>query len=192
MRDDLNSVKTARRYHHGDLREALLDAAEAVVTERGLEGFSLRECARRAGVSPAAPAHHFGDARGLLTALAMRAFASLTEALAELTPSADAEDDLRGLGAAYIGFAFDRPALFDLMWRRERLDREAPGFLDVADRAFDPLAQAVARVVGGSPQAEDIVAAWSIVHGYARLALDGAIPPDAMPPVDAVLRKLNL
>ncbi|WP_159712123.1 TetR/AcrR family transcriptional regulator [Sphingomonas sp. AX6] len=192
MNDDLNSVKTKPRYHHGALRDALLDAAEAVIGERGLDGFSLRECARRAGVSPAAPAHHFGDARGLLTALAARGFAGLAEAMEHLAPSDDPVADLQAMGAAYVAFAFARPALFDLMWRRPMLDREAPGFLAVADRAFDPLAQAVGRITGTPPDPTDIVAAWSIVHGYARLALDGAVPRDNLPPIEAVVRRLRI
>jgi AcrR family transcriptional regulator len=68
-------------YHHGALREALIEASEALLAERGLEGFSLREVARRSGVSPAAPAHHFGDADGLLAAVATQAFDGLTAAL---------------------------------------------------------------------------------------------------------------
>ena len=79
MKPNVNSVKTGRRsrgYHHGALREALLEAAEALIGERGLDGFSLREAARRVGVSPAAPQHHFGDARGLLTAIATAGFDS--------------------------------------------------------------------------------------------------------------------
>ena len=68
-------------YHHGALREALIEATESLLAERGAEGFSLREVARRAGVSPAAPAYHFGDAAGLLTAVASSGFEALTRAL---------------------------------------------------------------------------------------------------------------
>lgn len=192
MNAKLNSVKTSRGYHHGDLRAALLDAAEQVVAERGIDGFSLRECARRAGVSPAAPAHHFGDARGLLTALATRAFAALSDSLAASPASKDAVADLHALGAAYVAFAFARPALFDLMWRRARLDGDDPALIAAADAAFDPLAGAVARVTGGAPDRADVLAAWSMVHGYARLALDGAVPPDTRPPLAEVVRRLVL
>ena len=66
--------RRARPYHHGDLREKLVAAAEAIILERGVDGFSLREAARRAGVSPAAPAHHFGDTQGLLSEVALRGF----------------------------------------------------------------------------------------------------------------------
>ena len=70
-------MRSKATYHHGDLKEALLTAAEAVLRDRGLQGFTLRECARRAGVSHAAPKHHFGDVRGVLTEIAARGFAQL-------------------------------------------------------------------------------------------------------------------
>ena len=81
----------ARDYHHGDLRAALLRAAEVELSERGVEGFTLRGCARRAGVSHAAPAHHFGDADGLLTALAAEGFARFNAAVAARLAARDAQ-----------------------------------------------------------------------------------------------------
>ena len=101
--DKLNSVKTDgsdRPYHHGALRPALLAAAEAVIAERGVDGFSLRETARRAGVSPAAPAHHFGDARGLLTALATEAFRRFGDALEASDPGGTREERMHAQGMA--------------------------------------------------------------------------------------------
>src|SRR3982751_4795766 len=101
-------------YHHGALRESLIEAAEAVLAERGVDGFSLREVARRAGVSPAAPAHHFGDARGLLSELALQGFQEFGDDLA----AADArggDDPARRLyeqGLAYVAFAMRRPVRF--------------------------------------------------------------------------------
>src|SRR5690242_13821494 len=98
-------------YHHGALRQALIDATESLLAERGLDGFSLREVARRSGVSPAAPAHHFGDAQGLLTAVATLAFDGLTEALR--AGNARGGDDpvarLREQGVGYVGFALRFP-----------------------------------------------------------------------------------
>src|SRR3982751_1093477 len=106
-------------YHHGALRESLIEAAEAVLAERGVEGFSLREVARRSGVSPAAPAHHFGDANGLLTAVATLAFEGLTEALQ--AGNARGGDDpvarLREQGVGYVSFALRYPGRFGLMFR---------------------------------------------------------------------------
>ena len=123
MPRDLNTVKTSPasdagavlrkgdQYHHGALRAALLTAAEAIIGERGIDGFSLREAARRAGVSPAAPQHHFGDARGLLTALATAGFAQLADALAAADAAAgpDREARTRAQATAYVAFALAGP-----------------------------------------------------------------------------------
>src|SRR5687768_5541186 len=98
MIQNLNTVKSKagerRAYHHGDLQAALIAAAEDVLAEKGVSGFSLREAARRAGVSPAAPAHHFKDARGLLTAVAARGFQRLTETLIQAADAAPQSDRL--------------------------------------------------------------------------------------------------
>jgi AcrR family transcriptional regulator len=186
MAAHLNTVKTrsaSDRYHHGALREALVAAAESVIAERGVDGFSLREAARRAGVSPAAPQHHFGDARGLLTAVAVAAFIQLGDALEAALAGAgpDRRARLDALGAAYVRFALDHPARFDVMWRAARVDCENPAYQTAAQRAFAPLAAAVAGVPvadapTGPPTAADprALAGWATVHGFARLALDGA------------------
>jgi AcrR family transcriptional regulator len=185
MDDDLNTVKSdgpaERGYHHGSLRSALIDAAEAVIAERGLDRFSLRETARRAGVSPAAPAHHFGDVRGLLTAIAAQAFAELADTLEAATASAgpDREARIKAQGRAYVAFALDRPARFDLMWRKALLDHDDPQLSEAGDRAFEALDR-VTRPKGppssgpGDPVLAPSIAAWSLVHGFARLAIDGA------------------
>lgn len=187
MAADLNSVKSppGERYHHGALRGAMLYAAESLLAERGLEGFSLREAARRAGVSPAAPAHHFGDARGLLTSLATEAFRQFGDALeqADLAAARETDTRVRAQGIAYVEFALARPALFDLMWRRALLDLEEPEFRAVSRRAFALLEAAIenrAPVEANPPDRVDprTIAAWSIVHGFARLALDGAFGLD--------------
>ncbi len=189
MTDDLNSVKSSgradRAYHHGALRPALIAAAESVIAERGLDRFSLRETARRAGVSPAAPAHHFKDVRGLLTAIAAQAFADLADALeaASLAAGADREARIKGQGMAYVTFALDRPARFDLMWRKALLDHDDPQLSETSSRAWEMLDSAV-RGPGAphsgplDPRLAPSTAAWSIVHGFARLAIDGAFGPE--------------
>lgn len=201
MDDDLNSVKTdapSRRYHHGALRQELLAAAEAVIAERGLDGFSLRETARRAGVSPAAPAHHFGDARGLLTALATDAFRRFGDALEKAgaaVPGAGRTERLRAQGIAYVDFALAQPALFDLMWRKPLLDGDDPAFRAAGERAFDLLDRLARGESAKGAENDDAalapsIAAWSIVHGFARLALDGAFgtaPGDAARARDRLL-----
>jgi len=177
MTDDLNSVKTGgRSYHHGALGPALLRAAESVIADRGIDGFSLRETARRAGVSPAAPAHHFGDTKGLLTALATEAFRQFGDALEAGDVGEDRTERIRSQGRAYVRFALAEPAKFDLMWRYALTDRENAEYQEASSRAFAILD----RLVRGAhvPEHDDVsaapsIACWSIVHGFARLALDG-------------------
>lgn len=204
MDDNLNTVKTevAKRgpYHHGALREALVRAAEEVIRERGVDGFSLREAARRAGVSPAAPTHHFGDARGLLTAVATAGFIGLGDALAasdlaSAEVGANRTERLHAQGRAYVGFALAEPARFDVMWRKARIDSADADYNAAAARAFELLCAAVEdRPAGqGRPGAEAdarVIAAWALVHGFARLALDGtfgAEPGAAEAAADALL-----
>ncbi len=182
MPANLNSVKTSRSYHHGALRPALIEAAEALIAERGLDRFSLRETARRAGVSPAAPAHHFGDSRGLLTAIAAAAFAELAEALEAADAHGAREERIAAQGMAYVRFALGRPARFDLMWRKALLDGEDPALAAAGDRAFAVLDRAVrgdAPLSGpADPRLAPSIAAWSVVHGFARLAIDGVFGTD--------------
>lgn len=106
----------ATTYHHGDLPTALRAATAELVTEKGTSGFSLREVARRAGVSHAAPAHHFGDAEGMLTSVAAEGFGKLAEEMAAAAEGAtDAADRLRRTGAAYIRVATTYPGHFAVM-----------------------------------------------------------------------------
>ena len=172
MASDLNSVKSSRAYHHGALRPALIGAAEAVLAERGIDGFSLREAARRAGVSPAAPAHHFGDAAGLLTAVAAGAFRDLGDALEAASAEGGRDDRIRAQGMAYVRFALANRARFDLMWRAALLKRDDPDYSAAAKRAFALLRGAVHAAEGAADDAAPI-ACWSTVHGFARLAIDG-------------------
>jgi AcrR family transcriptional regulator len=171
----------ATPYHHGALRQALVQATESLLAERGAEGFSLREVARRAGVSPAAPAHHFGDAAGLLTAVASLGFEALTQALqaGQASGHADARAALRGQGQAYVAFAMQHPGRFRLMFRQGKLHADAT-LLQHADAAFQVLARGVRRAFGLAEDAamdehqwNAVAALWSLVHGYAHLAIAG-------------------
>jgi AcrR family transcriptional regulator len=191
MSDDLNSVKTRKAYHHGQLRESLLAAAEEVIAERGVDAFSLRETARRAGVSPAAPAHHFGDARGLLTALATVAFERFGDALASAESAAalgGRQARMQAQGRAYVRFALKERAKFDLMWRYALINREDPAYAAAARRGFWLLDQAVRGPDAPpfqsptDPVLAPSIACWAIVHGFARLALDGAFGTDEEAP----------
>ena len=114
-------------YHHGDLARALLQAADEIIEEEGLEAFTLRSCARRAGVSHAAPAHHFKDRAGLLSAYAASIFRDLTAFVEDHVQQAglDNYDRLQAVGLAYIRFALQRPSAFSLIFRCESLDKNA-------------------------------------------------------------------
>ncbi len=172
-----------RAYHHGDLRRALLGAAEAELAENGTEGFSLRGCARRAGVSHAAPAHHFPDARALLTALAAEGhnrFAQAMRARMAAAPASDGEARFAASGLGYVDFALDNPALFRLMFASDAPDPDDPELMKAGEESFSVLLDAVREARGRDPRAHpelmtDVIAAWSLVHGLANLLLAGRL-----------------
>jgi AcrR family transcriptional regulator len=211
----LNSVKITSRaartksgsrpkrsaYHHGDLRHQLLAAAEEIILERGVDGFTLREAARRAGVSPAAPAHHFGDARGLLTEVALLGFRDFGRALeaADAAAGSDPAQRLQRQGLAYVRFALENPARFQLMFRHDKHDKTNPEFVAVSKHAYGVLEGAI-RAATGTPESQPLtpedygllLATWSIVHGFSHLALGGEMR-DGMGNVagkEAILRAL--
>jgi AcrR family transcriptional regulator len=172
-------TRRQRDYHHGALREALLRATEAVLLEHGVEAFSLRECARRAGVSHGAPAHHFGDARGLLTAFAAAGFERMALRMQQYAREAGnrPEQRLAAVGRAYIDFALDHPAHFRLMFRSDRLDTEDPALKQAGAAAAQALAWSLAaalehRGIDTDALQERCLLAWSAVHGLAMLVLD--------------------
>lgn len=172
----------AKPYHHGDLRQALLAAAEDELIETGIEGFSLRKVARRAGVSHAAPTHHFRDARGLLTALASVGFRRFVEAQkrrqALAAPDPISQQAAAGLG--YIDFAEEHTALFRLMFGSRLPNHADPDHCAASMAAFDYLAEGVAAITGSSAMADpatlvDVSATWAIAHGLADLLSSGRL-----------------
>lgn len=184
---------TEKPYHHGDLRAALLAAAEAELTEKGVEGFSLRSVAKRAGVSHAAPSHHFGDTNGLLTALAAEGFTRFQDTLdARERGATDPRDRAVRAGLGYLDFATARPALFRLIFSSVRPDFASTNLLSAANRAYEHLVGLVAALGGGEA---DVVALWATSHGIADLAagqrlrtLQGLSPSDR----EAMLRTVLL
>lgn len=159
---------TEKPYHHGDLRAALLSAAEAELTEKGVEGFSLRSVAKRAGVSHAAPAHHFGDATGLLTALAADGFRQFQATLdaREAGATSPREKAVRA-GLGYLDFAVSRPALFRLIFSSAKPDYTSTDLIAAAGVAYDHLVGLVQALGGGEA---DVIALWAASHGIADLA----------------------
>ena len=173
--------EAGRGYHHGDLRRRLIDVGERLLEEAGVEGFTLRECARRAGVSPSAPSHHFGNVTGLLTAIATVGFDGLSEAqeAALVGVQGGAEARLKAIGGSYIRYAVAHPARFRVIFGRMALDESDPALHASGSRALGILRRELATlrgepVEGGDPDFEAAVSlAWSAVHGYATLLIDG-------------------
>jgi AcrR family transcriptional regulator len=165
-------------YHHGDLRRAVLDAAIEVITVAGPGAVSLRDLARRAGVSHAAPAHHFTDKAGLLTAIAVEGYELLAGFL-DGNP-----DALRELGVRYVRFALDHPAHFEVMFRPELHHRDAPELVAARERTRLLLAGGVSGLplARRGPDAQIAAfAAWSLAHGFATLWRSGNLPTDRDP-----------
>ena len=188
-------------YHHGALRAALLEATETVLERDGFQGLTLRAVARAAGVSHAAPAHHFGDLAGLLSDLAATGYERFRAALlAEMARAGEAPSDrLHAMGLGYVRFARAHPRLFELMFRGERLDTRRPALAEAMNAAYAALAEAAsasagpANVPGGG--LADIAAAWAIAHGLALLLVDGRLgamthDPDAL--IAPALSRLRL
>ncbi|MFF5051902.1 TetR/AcrR family transcriptional regulator [Micromonospora sp. NPDC000663] len=179
-------MTSSRGYHHGDLRRTLLAAAVEAIDEAGPTALSLRDLARRAGVSHAAPAHHFGDKAGLLTALAAEGFDVLAEAL-------EAADDLLAAGVAYVDFAVGHRAHFEVMFRPELYRADDAELVAARGRSGAALRSGVATLSTADTD-RDALAAWSIAHGFATLWLAGALPDrvgaDPHEAARAVLRRL--
>jgi AcrR family transcriptional regulator len=168
-------------YHHGDLRAALIAAAETTIAATGVEDFSLRQVAKRVGVSHSAPAHHFGDAQGLLCALAAEGFRRFRAVMLERMAAApqDAMAQLVASGHGYLDFAESAPALFTLMFGSRR-GRQTAELEEAGEAAFRVLTDAIARLRGVSPFDDagamaDVIACWSMAHGFAHLLLAGRL-----------------
>jgi AcrR family transcriptional regulator len=159
-------------YHHGDLRAAILAEAARLVAQRGADGISLRELAREAGVSHAAPAHHFTDRRGLFTALAAEGFALLAEALTAARPR------FIDAAMAYVRFALAHPGHYEVMFDKSLLDVADPDLAAAERAAADELARGIDSLAdakaGADPEAARL-AAWSLVHGFSMLWLNDAV-----------------
>jgi AcrR family transcriptional regulator len=171
-------------YHHGALHDALLEAAERVLERDGLAGLTLRAVAREAGVSHAAPTHHFGDLTGLLSELAAIGFQQFNTAM-ELAGSGGSSPIEKALARAkaYVGYAQAHPGMYGLMFRTERIDMKRPSLHAAASAAFAGLAGAVgagrhehiSEHAFSLEQAAAIARAWSLVHGFTTLLLDGRL-----------------
>jgi AcrR family transcriptional regulator len=173
--------KPKGRHHHGALRRALLDAVADIVLAAGPDAVSLRECARRVGVSHSAAGPHFGDLRGLLTSFAtegnLRLAQAMRDAVAALPPDADARTRLAATGHGYMAFARDNPAHFRLMFRTDLVDMADTAWQQALQASWAPLAEAMAGHVPGADGRAlraRLTLAWAAVHGFCALRAEGA------------------
>jgi AcrR family transcriptional regulator len=167
------AASEARPYHHGDLSRALVDAARRILETDGPAALSLRAVAREAGVSPAAPYHHFKDKNELLEAVAHVGWNALDAALtAAREKAADSNERMTGLGVAYVWFARDNPALYRVMYDRSRDKDSLPDQLK-DDGAYCKVRNTIDERSGGTVSPIDLelatIAAWCAGHGLAEM-----------------------
>lgn len=175
-----------RKYHHGNLKEAFLEAARDLLERDGLAGLSLRKCAEKVGVSHTAPKNHFGNMAGLLTAIVTRGYAELAEMMAaEAGDGADRDRRRKEALVGYVKFAEQNPALYELMFSRDRLVNDDPDLMREVGACFVILAD-ISEDLGWHEGTADEragkgqVALWSFVHGYAQLVTAGRFKKDNM------------
>ena len=169
-------------YHHGNLREALLQGALRVIAELGPAAFTLREVARRAGVSHNAPYRHFRDKDALLAAVAAQGFRELTRAMRDAGErKSNTLDRLKQSGLAYVAFAVRRPEHFTVMFDAPVIACKDPEYLQASQEAFNTLVNYIRNcqdegLLPAGNTLERTLYAWSLVHGIAKLAVAGRFP----------------
>jgi len=174
-------MRRAKPYHHGNLREALLEAAIRLIAEVGPTAFTLREVARRAGVSHNAPYRHFRDRDDLVANVAAQGFRELTQAMLDAAAQQfDALNRLKRAGLGYVKFALRRPEHFTVMFDAP-VSKHHPSSEEAAKQAFGTLTEFVkgSQDTGGLPTGDShqmALLAWTMVHGIAKLAITGRLP----------------
>lgn len=201
---DAGKASHPKRYHHGNLVEALVAATVEIIEERGAEHVSVREAAKRAGVSPGAPFRHFRSKTALLTAVAEQAMDRLTEAVANAQSKVDSSDPVvafEAIGHGYLEWAIANPTHFQIISSRTLIDFDASDSLRDQNEAIrlkmiDLLTQAQlqGRLAPGTDFDHLVLAARALVYGLARMAIDGHFPEwlPSEPPSHAVQRALRL
>jgi AcrR family transcriptional regulator len=179
----MKAVRGVGVHYQGDLRQEMIDAAAAALAEVGAEHVSLRDVARRCGVSHAAPAHHFGDKAGMLTAVAVQGFEIFTQYLSAAVDGAGSPlDALPANARAYVEFSDLYPGHFEIMFRPALLDTSDAAYQDAGDKAFRLLRDLVAACQqhGWHPDADTTeltASTWALFHGLALLRRQGSLTP---------------
>jgi AcrR family transcriptional regulator len=179
------------RYHHGDLKRALVDAALDALAEGGTDAIGLRELARRVGVSAAAPYRHFRDKPALLQAVAAAGYERFLATMQATKADGPPDAQLAAMAEAYVGFAIANPSLYRLMFSSELGPFTDRDLKRAADAAYASLAVTAARVDPDAP-GEAAISAWAFVHGLAMLVLDNqllGVTPATVPPLVRALAR---
>jgi len=161
-----------KTYHHGDLRRALIEATVSLIESEGAAGFSLRKVAKAAGVSPSAPSHHFGDARGLLTAIAAEGFEAMVIAMEGISGDLEPHERLVEHGRAYVDLAIRKPGHMAVMFRGDLVDQSDASYVAFAPRSFELISAAVSDVIGPTtPDKLELATktVWATCQGIATL-----------------------
>ena len=184
-------------YHHGNLRQALIDGAKDLIAEKGPDGFTLRELARRVGVSHTAAYRHFADKDALLAAVAEEGFRRMGEAFDRaVRGSSDPMETFTAVGLAYVRFAVDNPANFQVMFRMADCMPDVPSLQEASDGSYQVLLDQVqaaqdAGIVREGPVELLALTAWSTVHGLARLLVDKAVDPEELGDPEVVAQQVT-
>lgn len=183
----MSNKNKEKPHHHGNLRAALVAAGVEILAESGLSGLTLRGCAARAGVSHAAPAHHFDGLSGLQSAIVARGYEIFTETMCRERAHAGGDPHARlvAICRGYLQFAEAHPALFTLMFNAGANVPDSPELHLHSSEAYEVLRQACApfKPVGGNPANTELMI-WSCVHGLASLKLGARLPStDVRPPI---------
>ena len=172
------STKQKSSYHHGDLAQTLISATVELLSKKGSESLSLREVARVAGVSHGAPAHHFGDKAGLLTAVAIDGHQLLAKQINQnINRKRTAQSRLIAAGESYIRFAIKHPGHFTIMFQSAQINRQSPEYQNAAIETSSTLSNCVTELLVTQMSARKlrgiVMALWSQVHGFSTLWLAG-------------------
>ncbi|MDA3900547.1 MAG: TetR/AcrR family transcriptional regulator [Spirochaetes bacterium] len=168
-------------YHHGDLKETLINQSLSIIDKEGLGGLTLRKAARLAGVSHAAPAHHFGDMKGLLAAIATNGFVLLTTQMVNSIDQLKENNPLykfKTIGLAYIEFALKNPSFLKIMYHSELSDKKSyPELMRESKKPFQLLKNIIMecqkeKLIKDGNLDESALFAWSTVHGFSNLAVN--------------------
>ncbi|MBV7266073.1 TetR/AcrR family transcriptional regulator [Erythrobacter ani] len=164
-------------FHHGNLREAILEASLEILDEDGADAITIREVARRTGVSHAAPVNHFKDREALLTEVALGLYAELSQAVSEKIDegSGSGLERVEAFAFALISYGIARPHRYRMLWRHDLIDTKDRRLAMLADGLYDRLVEeiGVARSDGDFDNHTVAIGLWSMAHGYVSLRLDG-------------------